>query len=79
MLFFLFVTGDWYESRSDRKGNRTILYGDKSRSRSMGWCGLGLTIVKRILELHHSSLPNSIAVNNGTTMSFALEVNHEKI
>lgn len=47
---------------------------DKSRSRSMGGSGLGLSIVKRICDLHHTSLQITSEINEGTTIRFILEV-----
>lgn len=47
---------------------------DKSRSRKQGGAGLGLSIVKRICEFHHTSLKIDSKWLQGTTMSFKLEV-----
>lgn len=47
---------------------------DKSRSRSMGGAGLGLTIVKRICDAHHTKLSIESQLHVGTTVSFQLEV-----
>lgn len=47
---------------------------DKSRARKQGGAGLGLSIVKRICEFHHSELVIVSKVGQGTQMSFKLEV-----
>lgn len=47
---------------------------DKSRSRSKGGAGLGLSIVKKICDLHHTPLTIQSKENEGTTISFVLEV-----
>ena len=52
---------------------------DKSRSRQSGGAGLGLSIVKRILDFHHAKLVITSTPGKGTTVSFTLEViPHEK-
>lgn len=56
------------------KATEPFYMADKSRSRSHGGAGLGLSIVKRILELHHSSLSIQSKEMEGTTVSFMLEV-----
>ena len=47
---------------------------DKSRSRSKGGAGLGLSIVKKICDLHQTPLTIQSKENEGTTISFILEV-----
>lgn len=47
---------------------------DKSRARKQGGAGLGLSIVKRICEFHHSELKIISKLGHGTKMSFNLEV-----
>ena len=47
---------------------------DKSRTRKQGGAGLGLSIVKRILDMHHAHLDITSIPNKGTTVSFMLEV-----
>lgn len=47
---------------------------DRSRSRSEGGAGLGLSIVKRICELHHTKLMIESTLGKGTRISFVLEV-----
>lgn len=47
---------------------------DKSRSRTNGGSGIGLSLCKKILETHKSSLQIESEENIGTTVSFALEV-----
>ena len=47
---------------------------DKSRTRKQGGAGLGLSIVKRILDIHHSHLDIKSIPDKGTTLSFMLEV-----
>ena len=79
VIFSIRDQGIGMSQEAIEKATEPFYMADKSRSRSMGGAGLGLTIVKRILELHHSSLQIQSQLNNGTTMSFALEVNHEKI
>ncbi len=46
---------------------------DKGRSREMGGSGLGLSIVKHILERHKSSINVRSQVGEGTVFSFTLE------
>jgi two-component system phosphate regulon sensor histidine kinase PhoR len=45
---------------------------DKNRSRDMGGSGLGLSIVKHILELHNIKIEVSSEVNKGTKFEFSL-------
>ncbi|MCX7833126.1 MAG: ATP-binding protein [Ignavibacteria bacterium] len=45
---------------------------DKNRSREMGGSGLGLSIVKHILELHNSKITVMSEVGKGTTFRFSL-------
>lgn len=47
---------------------------DKSRARKQGGAGLGLAIVKRICEFHHTTLKFDSKLNQGTVISFQLEV-----
>ena len=47
---------------------------DKSRSRSKGGAGLGLSIVKKICDIHQTPLTIQSKENEGTTISFTLEV-----
>lgn len=46
---------------------------DKSRSRKQGGAGLGLAIVTRICEIHHSTLHITSSLGQGTTMALELE------
>ena len=45
---------------------------DKSRNRSMGGSGLGLSIVKRIIDMHHSEIEVSSKHGVGTTFTITL-------
>lgn len=45
---------------------------DKARSRSAGGSGLGLSIVKKIVELHHGTVSASSRVGEGTEIRIAL-------
>lgn len=45
---------------------------DRARTRSAGGIGLGLSIVKFIVELHHGSIEVSSQVNSGTTFTITL-------
>jgi len=47
---------------------------DKSRSQSGRGAGLGLAIVRRILELHGSAIRVDSRLDEGTTFSFQLEI-----
>ncbi len=46
---------------------------DKSRSRNVGGSGLGLSIVKHILEAHHQSIKVRSTVGLGATFAFTLQ------
>ena len=46
---------------------------DKSRSRETGGSGLGLSIVKHILEVHESSIEVESTLGKGTTFAFHLK------
>ena len=46
--------------------------GDPGRARSRGGSGLGLSIVKSIVEAHHGSITLSTAVNRGSTFRIRL-------
>ncbi len=46
---------------------------DDSRSRKSGGSGLGLSIVKHILEAHHQTITVSSILNEGTTIGFTLD------
>lgn len=45
---------------------------DKNRSREMGGSGLGLSIVKHILELHNTKINVTSRLNEGSTFEFIL-------
>ncbi len=45
---------------------------DKTRSRDMGGSGLGLSIVKHIIELHNSQIKVESEVDTGTSFAFKL-------
>ncbi|MBN1634159.1 MAG: two-component sensor histidine kinase [Ignavibacteria bacterium] len=47
---------------------------DKTRSRDMGGSGLGLSIVKHIIELHNSKITVESKVGEGTEFKFGLPV-----
>lgn len=46
---------------------------DKSRSRELGGSGLGLSIVKHIIEAHHQTINVRSSVGLGSTFGFTLE------
>jgi len=46
---------------------------DKSRSRERGGSGLGLSIVKHIIEAHHQTINVRSSVGMGSTFGFTLE------
>ena len=61
-----------------KKATEAFYMADKSRSRSLGGAGLGLTIVKRICDAHQTELSIQSELHLGTTVSFTLEViDHE--
>ncbi len=47
---------------------------DKSRSRTNGSSGIGLSLVKKILKLHNSNIFIESEENVGTTVYFDLEI-----
>lgn len=51
---------------------------DKSRSRENGGSGIGLSLCKKILELHNSEINIKSREHIGTTVYFELEVINEK-
>jgi len=60
------------------KATEPFYMADKSRSRAQGGAGLGLSIVKRICDVHHTTLLIQSQLGVGTTVSFELEVlDHE--
>jgi len=52
---------------------------DKSRSRKWGGTGLGLSIVKHVLEGHHTKIKVNSKVGKGSTFSFKLINNRDKV
>ncbi len=46
---------------------------DKSRSRKVGGSGLGLSIVKHIIEAHNQTVSVRSTINKGSTFSFTLK------
>ena len=52
---------------------------DKSRSRSAGGSGLGLSIVKHIIEAHHQSVNVRSTPGEGSTFNFTLQKSKGKI
>jgi two-component system phosphate regulon sensor histidine kinase PhoR len=46
---------------------------DKSRSREQGGSGLGLSIVKHIIEAHHQTINVRSTIGVGTTFAFTLQ------
>ena len=57
-----------------KKATEAFYMADKSRARSMGGAGLGLTFVKRICDVHHTGLSIQSQLGVGTTVSFELGV-----
>lgn len=51
---------------------------DKARSKQNGGTGIGLSLCKKILELHHATLTIESEENVGTTVFFEVEVKNEK-
>ena len=52
---------------------------DKSRDREQGGSGLGLSIVKHIIEAHNQSINVRSTIGTGTTFSFTLRKLHQLI
>ena len=52
---------------------------DKSRSRSAGGSGLGLSIVKHIIEAHHQSVNVRSTPGEGSTFNFTLQKSKGKV
>lgn len=50
--------------------------GDESRTRLQGGTGLGLDVVKRIVEGHGGQINVESKLNEGTTFNIVLPVNH---
>lgn len=48
---------------------------DKNRSRKLGGSGLGLSIVKNIIELHNGKIKANSEINNGTEFIIDLQLN----
>ena len=46
---------------------------DKSRARNSGGSGLGLSIVKHIIEAHHQTINVRSSIGEGTTFGFTLK------
>jgi two-component system phosphate regulon sensor histidine kinase PhoR len=46
---------------------------DKARSREKGGSGLGLTIVKQIINAHHQDITVRSTLGQGSTFSFTLD------
>lgn len=56
------------------KATEPFYMADKSRSRSQGGAGLGMSIVKRICDFHQTKLMIASHLQQGTVVSFELEV-----
>lgn len=66
------------DEESVKKASEPFYMADQSRSRSMGGAGLGLTIVKKICELHHTALQVESTPHQGTKVSLTLEVDQDE-
>ncbi|MDQ0193358.1 sensor histidine kinase [Paenibacillus wynnii] len=49
---------------------------DKARSREVGGSGIGLSIVKRVVDLHHGHIEVTSALRKGTTVTVQLPLNY---
>lgn len=47
---------------------------DKARAKKDGRRGIGLSICKKVIEIHHSKLLIDNKLGEGTTVSFYLEI-----
>ncbi|MCH5586510.1 HAMP domain-containing histidine kinase [Shimazuella sp. AN120528] len=52
--------------------------GDKSRNRNAGGSGLGLSIVKKIVELHHGTIQVESKLGEGTTITVSIPLKYGK-
>ena len=61
-----------------QQASKPFYMADKSRARHQGGAGLGLSIVKRICDLHGSPLLITSKLHEGTVVAMLLEVvDHE--
>lgn len=73
-IFMIIDEGVGMEKETIDKMTEPFYMADKSRARSLGGAGLGMSIVKRICDLHHTNLIVDSALGIGTTITMTLEV-----
>lgn len=72
--FMVIDQGIGMNEQEVQKACEPFFMADASRARTQGGAGLGLSICKRICDLHHTTLSITSKPNQGTRVCFSLEV-----